>query len=128
MAFHLIDIAKDPILKPKQDAILITLDGRRCNTKKSLLKEIGVLLHFPEYYGHNFDALAECLEGIENSEMYWFITHPSFICCDEKSALHLDTFYQVIQNTLIHYATSKQQLSIIASNDFLIKIRPVYFE
>lgn len=42
-------------------AEVIRLDGRHCPDKDSLLAAIGHALHFPAYYGMNWDALEECL-------------------------------------------------------------------
>ena len=36
------------------------LDGGRCRTSRQFLVEIGVVLGFPAYYGHNWDAFNEC--------------------------------------------------------------------
>ncbi len=41
-----------------------TLDGRMLRDKVSLLSAIGQALHFPEYYGANWDALEECLSDL----------------------------------------------------------------
>lgn len=38
-----------------------TLDGRQLGDKANLLAALGQVLHFPDYYGGNWDALEECL-------------------------------------------------------------------
>lgn len=40
------------------------LDGRRARDKKSFLDAIAVSLHFPAYFGHNWDALDECITDL----------------------------------------------------------------
>jgi len=42
----------------------VDLDG--CADKAALLARIGVALHFPDWFGHNWDALADCL-----ADMSW---------------------------------------------------------
>lgn len=36
------------------------LDGRRCRTSQQFLVEVGAVLTFPAYYGHNWNAFYEC--------------------------------------------------------------------
>ena len=40
------------------------LDGRQLGDKASLLAALGQVLHFPDYYGGNWDALDECLADL----------------------------------------------------------------
>ena len=41
-----------------------SLDGRLLGDKASLLAALGQALHFPGYYGANWDALDECLADL----------------------------------------------------------------
>lgn len=43
-------------------AITIALDG--CDSKAELLERIATALHFPDWFGHNWDALADCLTDL----------------------------------------------------------------
>lgn len=40
------------------------LDGWTTETKAEFLEAIGAALQFPEHYGRNFDALADCLTDV----------------------------------------------------------------
>jgi hypothetical protein len=42
------------------------VDGLRAQTKQEFLAQIGEALNFPEWYGKNFDALADCLTDIDS--------------------------------------------------------------
>lgn len=44
----------------------LILEGSKTTNKESFLREIGLLLNFPDYYGHNWDALNDCLTDITN--------------------------------------------------------------
>ena len=44
---------------------VVTIDGRRTPSKAALLAEIARVLRFPDWFGHNWDALADCLEDDE---------------------------------------------------------------
>lgn len=43
----------------------VRLDAKRCRTHAEFLREIGVVLQFPPYYGANWDAFEECVHDLE---------------------------------------------------------------
>jgi hypothetical protein len=43
------------------------VDGWHHTTKAEFLEAIGEALDFPDYYGKNFDALADCLGDVEGA-------------------------------------------------------------
>ena len=44
-----------------KSSIHLILDGNKTVDKSSFLSEISALLKFPDYFGHNWDALTDCL-------------------------------------------------------------------
>ena len=44
------------------------VDGLLAQTSPELLRQMGEALDFPESYGHNFDALADCLSDVDEGE------------------------------------------------------------
>ncbi|QLY27936.1 barstar family protein [Nocardia huaxiensis] len=47
-----------------QDGIEIRLDARELMDPAALFRAFATDLHFPRYFGHNWDALADCLENL----------------------------------------------------------------
>lgn len=44
---------------------IVHLDGTKITSKESFLKEIAEVLEFPSYFGHNWDALEDCLRDLK---------------------------------------------------------------
>ncbi|MFF0107986.1 barstar family protein [Streptomyces hirsutus] len=43
---------------------VIRLDAVQWNTERDMHRAIAATLHFPDYYGHNLDALNDCLGDV----------------------------------------------------------------
>ena len=66
-----------------KSSIHLILDGNKTVDKSSFLSEISALLKFPDYFGHNWDALTECLACSE----HWTLEE---ICKDNIIVIWLD--------------------------------------
>jgi hypothetical protein len=52
------------LLAPPSGLVVRMLDGRRCQTKGTLLAEMARVLAFPAYFGRSWDALEDCLTDL----------------------------------------------------------------
>ena len=57
--------ALDKILSVPAHFVTKTVAGKKCKTKAGLLDEFSRVFSFPDYFGHNWDALEECLADLD---------------------------------------------------------------
>ena len=55
----------ESLVRPPTEFALRIIQGAKCQTTASLLTECARALDFPDYFGHNWDALEECLIDLE---------------------------------------------------------------
>jgi RNAse (barnase) inhibitor barstar len=55
----------DSLVRPPTGFALKVIKGRHCKTPADLFAEFARALEFPDYFGHNWDALEECLADLE---------------------------------------------------------------
>jgi RNAse (barnase) inhibitor barstar len=44
------------------------VDGRLCRTRAAFFAEVARVLRFPGYFGHNWDALTDCLRDVLSAD------------------------------------------------------------
>lgn len=55
----------ESLVHPPAGFSLNVIKGAKCQTTDGLLREWARALDFPDYFGHNWDALEECLADLE---------------------------------------------------------------
>ena len=55
----------ESLAHPPPGLALKVIKGRLCKTPATLFAEFARALEFPDYFGHNWDALEECLADLE---------------------------------------------------------------
>jgi len=55
----------ESLVRPPNEFALRIIQGGKCRTTAGLLTECARALGFPDYFGHNWDALEECLTDLE---------------------------------------------------------------
>jgi len=55
----------ESLVCPPTGLALKVIKGRHCKTPATLFTEFARALKFPDYFGHNWDALEECLADLE---------------------------------------------------------------
>lgn len=89
----------DRLMKVPSDFAMKTLQGTKCRTSADLFAEFARALSFPDYFGHNWDALEECLADLE-----WLPAKGYVLCVtDAEQVLRQDeegyaTFIEVLSD------------------------------
>jgi hypothetical protein len=60
-------------LKQDKGTKVYVLDGDRIVDSPSLFQEFATVMQFPEYFGHNWDALKDCLTELDGHEVDRYI-------------------------------------------------------
>ena len=55
----------EPVAKVPDGFLLKVVRGGKCRSVTGLFAELAEALEFPDYFGHNWDALEECLADLE---------------------------------------------------------------
>ncbi len=55
----------ESLVRPPTGLVLKIIKGLHCKTPATLLAEFARALDFPDYFGHNWDGLEECLTDLE---------------------------------------------------------------
>ena len=64
--YHMPQVAREPLVRAAEanGFVVFRVDLAAARDKDSLLTAIGRAMAFPEWYGHNFDALSDCLADL----------------------------------------------------------------
>ena len=71
------------------------IDGKNIQRKEQLLNHVATALHFPKSFGHNWDALEECLTDLEWVDAEGYVLYYDHI--DGLLETHPDQFETLIE-------------------------------
>jgi len=55
----------ESLVKPPPGFVLKSIKGAKCKTPAALYTEFAKVMELPDYFGHNWDALEECLADLD---------------------------------------------------------------
>ena len=95
--YHMPQIDPEPLVSAAQASgfAVFRIDLSRAQDKEGMLDAIGKAMAFPEWFGHNFDALADCLNdlGWQPAEGYFILLEH----CDGIHGLAESDFVNTLQ-------------------------------
>ncbi|HEX6471418.1 MAG TPA: barstar family protein [Streptosporangiaceae bacterium] len=80
-------------LRVTSDPPPAVVDGRACRTRAAFFEEVARALRFPAYFGHNWDALVDCLRDV--GPVALVVAHAGDLLAAEPAA-HLATFLAIM--------------------------------
>ena len=88
----------ESLVRPPTGLALKVIKGRHCKTPANLFAEFARALEFPDYFGHNWDALEECLADLEwlpGKGYILLITDAGCVLPDEEE---YETFLEILRD------------------------------
>ena len=88
----------ESLVRPPTGFALKVIKGGHCKTPANLFAEFARALKFPDYFGHNWDALEECLADLEwlpaKGYILLIIDAPQLLPDDEE----YETFLEILRD------------------------------
>lgn len=111
MAYEIskITFAPYPAQQFQQDVFQAVIHGAL--NKKDLLEKLSKSLHFPKYFGFNWDALSECLKDFNwIKQKSIIISHEELPSCSEQE---LKTYLEILIDAVESWETDEQHSLIV---------------
>lgn len=97
----------------EEQVIVRIIRGRRCATEERLFQEWAAALQFPYYFGHNWDALTDCLRDLEwlprkldwsgESSFVFFVTRVNALLAEEERGFRI--LLDILRQVALEWAT-----------------------
>lgn len=93
------DQRAESLIHPPTGLALRIIKGRHCKTTATLFAEFARALEFPDYFGHNWDAMEECLTDLEWLPARGYvllITDAAHVLPDDET--EYETFLEILRD------------------------------
>jgi hypothetical protein len=112
---------------------ITSLNAMTWSAEHDLHREIAGALHFPDYYGHNLDALNDCMRDVVSQDYGWapnttglvlvFIGYDAFAArCARAAQVVLDMLAHQSRNAAL---LGRRLICLVQSDDPGIRFAPV---
>ena len=88
----------ESLVHPPTEFVLRIIQGAKCQTIAGLLTECARALDFPDYFGHNWDALEECLTDLEWLPAKGYILLITDAGCVLPNEEEYETFLEILRD------------------------------
>jgi RNAse (barnase) inhibitor barstar len=95
-----VDAASVQKLAKRNDFAYFHIDGKNITRKEQLLNQIATTLKFPKDFGHNWDALEECLTDMDWVDADGYILYYEHIDTLQAAGEQLETFVEILRDAV----------------------------
>ncbi|MDX2220213.1 MAG: barstar family protein [Burkholderiales bacterium] len=92
------------------------LEGKSIEKKEQFLNHAAIVMHFPDYFGNNWDAFEECITDFEWLDAEGFVIH--FDHTDNFAAHHesqLETVVELFQDAVDYWKGEGKPMLVLLS-------------
>jgi RNAse (barnase) inhibitor barstar len=101
-------------LKQDKGTKVFAFDGDRIVDSTSLFQEFATVMQFPEYFGHNWDALNDCLTELDGHEVdRYIITIDKLDCFISKDLSQWTNFLDVCKSVVEYWQDTETPVYIL---------------
>lgn len=95
----------------------VVINGEKIHDKQSLFEEFSKKLEFPDYFGFNWDAFADCMTDLSwvDSDKSLFIIYNNSQKFREKNTEEWRIFQDILLETIDYWRDRKRLVTIIFS-------------
>ncbi|ASW55752.1 barstar family protein [Plantactinospora sp. KBS50] len=112
---------------------IVQLDAARWETEDDLHRDVADAFDFPDYYGHNLDALRDCMSDVTDGEYGWNTDRTGLVVvfrgydrfarsCPRAAQLVLDIIAEQSRTALLF---GRRVMCLVQSDDPDIRLTPV---
>lgn len=109
------------------------LDASGWTTEEAMHRDTAAVLGFPGYYGHNLDALNDCMRDVVSQEYGWTPQAAGLVLVFtgyDTFATHCPRSAQIVLDTMARHSRSasligRRLMCLVQSNDPQIRFQPV---
>ncbi|HSN22412.1 MAG TPA: barstar family protein [Usitatibacter sp.] len=92
------------------------VEGRNIARKEQLLNHVANALHFPEHFGHNWDALEECLTDLEWVDAEGYVIYydhiDPFLCAQPEQ---FETLVEILRDAVQSWKEDDTAMIVLLS-------------
>ena len=103
-------------LAKKSGFAFFHIDGKNIARKEQLLNHVATALRFPEHFGHNWDALEECLTDLEWVDDEGYVIYYDHIDkLLEQHADQFETFLEIVRDAVSSWQDDGEAMVVLLS-------------
>jgi RNAse (barnase) inhibitor barstar len=91
------------------------IDGKNIARKEQLLNHVATALHFPKDFGHNWDALEECLTDMDWVDADGYVIYYEHIEGLQAAGDQFDTFVEILRDAVQSWKDDDSAMIVLLS-------------